>query len=628
MATNAWTVEANTSVSGNEMASIVNFGGDIYGLTETGSLYLWDGVSAWTYRTNRSDLAGSRLTVDASDTYICALGYGSGTSTLLYSTGGAFATLGGFSVARYIGRMCKLLDDGKIYYGGSELYTASPTTLLSSSGAAFGDLVMLGGEVYAAGGGSLNKLNTGTGAWDTVASSFVISSIKRLAVCGGSIFAVGNSGYLQKWNGVDAWTVAALPVAGHDRFYSLISYDETVYAGSGSSGLLLKWDGVSAWDVVISSGVAGEYDIHDLIVIGSKMYAGSGGNANLLSVNVPISVSLTEDAESDASIEFYTPNSVVASGALSADTYEFLNLGTLVEEGAAAGDSYVIWTPNAFLTEGAEASDTMVIWTPNAENVEEAISTATIDPEVDYQVELTESAEAGATIDAQHNVVISSTGVSTEHLLQNTPAASLDVIYDDFKATTYAQFDIGDIDISVLGGARADFTIGDIDATVTIEETTVASVEFTIGDITVEALCGAIADFTIGDIDIEVDANIAYPVTSEFTLDGPDISASAISQLLAEIGFTLDGPIFSINAISVPKIDIDISVGSIDIQSSAMSVGPVAIAFTLEDIDVDANSYSDVDADVSFEISGLDIDIMAHQTLLSGHNNCPLQYGG
>ncbi len=149
------------------------------------------------------------------------------------------------------------------------------------------DLVYFNSKLYACTypGGKLLEFSVSLGIWVEVAAQYVSESIiMSMVEYESALYAVtGNSGYLLKWNGTDAWVLAAEQY-GSERLMAVTVYKNKLYAGTGDTGLLLEWDGSSAWTKVADQ-VNSQTQIKSFVEYENNLYAGTYPLGNLFKWN-------------------------------------------------------------------------------------------------------------------------------------------------------------------------------------------------------------------------------------------------------------------------------------------------------------------------------------------------------
>jgi hypothetical protein len=260
-----------------EINGLVVLDGEIYGGTgNAGSLFKWDGVSAWT----------SIITGGGSDILAMAVmggeiyGFGETNGELLKWDGvTSWTTVDagtGFTPNLH-GMIC--VNDATLYAAMSgRLYSSvggAWTLRAGNTGNGIGPLCYHGGEVYGGtrnGGtqGILYKWD-GVSAWAIVAPTITgTPSVWAMISFGGSLYGGMSDGTLQKLVG-SAWVQAAAD-ASHGIVTDLVEFDEGLYA-STSLGKLLKWDGVSAWTVMAAQLSA--QSVLSLCVLDENIFGGT-----------------------------------------------------------------------------------------------------------------------------------------------------------------------------------------------------------------------------------------------------------------------------------------------------------------------------------------------------------------
>jgi len=255
MSIGCWTQVA-PQYSTETIMTMISYNGDLYaGTYPNGNLLKWDGVSTWLQMAPRQP--GDSDVFD----HIYKIVEFNGN---LYAGMGSSAQL--------------------IQWNG-----VSAWTVLSShvhGGSYINDLVILNGVIYAATNCDPNEtLNLGE-LWQWGGSSFTVvapqllsqTAINNLVVYNNEIYgSTSPTGYLFKWNGIDAWTEVAIgPGAAVGR---LIVYNNKIYGSySGSPGKLLEWDGVGAWKVVSQVLPTGNFS-YDIIEFNNDIYLGTGGSS-------------------------------------------------------------------------------------------------------------------------------------------------------------------------------------------------------------------------------------------------------------------------------------------------------------------------------------------------------------
>jgi hypothetical protein len=322
-------------VGSHDIKGIIEYDGNIYGVSDYTNLFRLDGGDTWTQVLPQY-----------------------GTSL---SSHGALAVFGS---ELFIGTS----NDGKLlsYRAGIGQSTWSLCASQYSTQTRVCDLQVFGGELYAATGGSstsyLLKWN-GSNAWTTIADKIsgtfdtrltrmIEFNAKLYAGCypsgklaelsGSSLVDKGTCtddmisciiahdsklylatdydyGLLFEWNGTDTLTQKA-GAYGSDLIYALISDGTSIYAGT-DNGKCLKWNGTNAWDLE-SASFESSFQVSDLIIYStdSKIYAASSSSSTLLRLEAPSNnVTIASDSFTLAgSIGGNAYSSIIIEGALSA----------------------------------------------------------------------------------------------------------------------------------------------------------------------------------------------------------------------------------------------------------------------------------------------------------------------
>lgn len=132
-------------------------------------------------------------------------------------------------------------------------------------------------------GGDLEWSTNGGSSWTTTTTSDILfrnTGTGNLYTAG--LYAIGQNGFLLKWNDIDSWLIVAPQLAGkaHPQntkvsgTYPLVAYNGKMYSVVSTYGLLLEWNGAGTWIPKADNYPDANTAINDLLVYHGKLYGG------------------------------------------------------------------------------------------------------------------------------------------------------------------------------------------------------------------------------------------------------------------------------------------------------------------------------------------------------------------